>query len=174
MIKVQNHTATREPIPEFLRGLAPESLLDLSWTDPQLGVNDAAWWPERDETPELGPDQTFDGTETLTIGDGVVIVARGIRDMTPAELRDRWLAEHPVPASCQRRQGRLALLMQGQLDQVESHIESISDPMEKKAAQIEYEADTWERDNTLLQQMWANLGGTPDGLDDMFRLAVTL
>lgn len=51
MIKVQNHTATREPIPEFLRGLAPESLLDLSWTDPQLGVNDAAWWPERDETP---------------------------------------------------------------------------------------------------------------------------
>lgn len=94
--------------------------------------------------------------------------------MTPAELRDRWLAEHPVPASCQRRQGRLALLMQGLLTQVEAHIESIPDPMEKKAAQIEYEADTWGRGNALLQQMWSMLGGTPESLDDMFRLAVTL
>lgn len=42
------------------------------------------------------------------------------------------------------------------------------------AAQIEYEADTWERANPLLQQMWAQLGGTPEQLDNLFRLAVTL
>ena len=46
MIKVQSNTATREPIPSFLRGLAPESLADLSWTDSALGVSDCAWWPE--------------------------------------------------------------------------------------------------------------------------------
>ena len=42
------------------------------------------------------------------------------------------------------------------------------------AAQIEYEADTWERSNAFLQQMWAGLGGTPEQLDDLFRMAVTL
>ncbi len=80
----------------------------------------------------------------------------------------------PVPASCQRRQGRLALLMQGLLDTVESHIAAITDPVEQRAAQIEYEADTWDRKNALLQQMWTQLGGTSESLDDMFRLAVTL
>ncbi len=45
--------ATREPIPAFLIGLTPESLLDLSWTDPQLGVQDCAWWPEENGDGEL-------------------------------------------------------------------------------------------------------------------------
>lgn len=50
MVKVENGVATREPIPDFLdRKDTPEaraSLLDLSWTDPQFGVQDAVWWPE--------------------------------------------------------------------------------------------------------------------------------
>lgn len=45
---------------------------------------------------------------------------------------------------------------------------------QKMAAQIEYEADTWERDNAFVQAMWAQLGGTPAQLDDLFTLAVTL
>src|SRR5574337_10243 len=174
MIKVKNNIATREPLPSFLQGLAPESLADLSWTDPQLGVQDSAWWPERDATPALGSDETYDGTETLTVGDGEVITVRGIRAMTPAEIHDRYLAEHPVPAACSRRQGRLALLHAGKLQAVEQAIAAIADPTEQLAAQIEYEADTWERGNAFVQTMLEQLGGTPEGLDDMFRLAVTL
>ena len=80
----------------------------------------------------------------------------------------------PVPATCTRRQGRLALLQAGYLTAVEQSIAAIADPAQRMAAQIEYEADTWERDNAFLQGMWAQLGGTPEQLDDLFALAVTL
>lgn len=80
----------------------------------------------------------------------------------------------PIPATCTRRQGRLALLQAGYLTAVEQAIVSIADPAQRVAAQIEYEADTWERDNAFLQGMWAQLGGTAEQLDDLFRLAVTL
>lgn len=97
----------------------------------------------------------------------------------------QWLAEGnvpepadpstaPVPASCTRRQGRLALLQAGKLGDVEAAIAAITDPVQRMAAQIEYEADTWERNNAFLQAMWATLGGTEGELDDLFRLAVTL
>lgn len=65
MIKIQNGIATREPIPAFLIGLAPESLADLSWTDPQLGVQDCAWWPEDSADGELAAGMKW-GTEILT------------------------------------------------------------------------------------------------------------
>lgn len=85
MIKVQNNTATRESIPAFLRGLAPESLADLSWTDPALGVSDAAWWPEQDTSPALQQYERY-GEETLTIGEGVVIVNRAVVPFTQDEI----------------------------------------------------------------------------------------
>lgn len=85
MIKIQNNTATREAIPAFLQGLAPESLADLSWTDPALGVSDAAWWPEVDESPSLQRHERY-GAETLTVGDGVVIVNRAVVPWTQAEI----------------------------------------------------------------------------------------
>lgn len=87
---------------------------------------------------------------------------------------DEMAARNPVPSSCTRRQGRLALLAHGYLTAVEAAIAAISDPVERAAAQIEYEADTWERGNAFLQAMWAGLGGTPEQLDDLFRMAVTL
>lgn len=80
----------------------------------------------------------------------------------------------PIPATCTRRQGRLALLQAGYLAAVEQSIAAIADPAQRMAAQIEYEADTWERDNAFLQGMWAQLGGTAEQLDDFFALAVTL
>ncbi len=97
-------------------------------------------------------------------------------------LLAEWVASYepppptpaPVPATCTRRQGRLALLQVGYLAAVEQAIAAIEDPVQRMAAQIEYEADTWERNNPFLQGMWARLGGTPDQLDDLFRLAVTL
>lgn len=80
----------------------------------------------------------------------------------------------PVPQSCTRRQGRLALLQNNLLDDVEDAIAAIPDPAQRRAAQIEYEADTWDRGNAFLQGMWAQMGGTEEGLDALFRLAVTL
>lgn len=79
-----------------------------------------------------------------------------------------------VPTQCTRRQGRLALLGAGYLTQVESAIAAIVDDTQRIAAQIEYEADTWERDNVFLQSMWAQLGGTEAELDALFTTAVTL
>lgn len=82
--------------------------------------------------------------------------------------------ESASPQRCSRRQGRLALLQSGLLTAVDQSLASVTDPAQRMAAQIEYEADTWERDNAFLQAMWAQLGGTPEQLDDLFRLAVTL
>lgn len=66
MIKVQNNIASREALPVFLLGLQIESLQDLSWTDPSLGVQDCAWYPEDDQSSPLGEFEEY-GEETLTI-----------------------------------------------------------------------------------------------------------
>jgi len=89
MIKVQNNTATREPIPAFLQGLAPESLADLSWTDPALGVSDAAWWPEEIVVVPLEKYQRY-GDETLVVNHArkVVVVNKDIIDLTQEEIDD--------------------------------------------------------------------------------------
>ena len=92
--------------------------------------------------------------------------------LTPEEIEAARKAR--VPQFCTRRQGRLALLNACYLGAVESALAAIADPAQKMAAQIEYEADTWERDNAFAQAMWAQLGGTPAQLDDLFTLAVTL
>lgn len=79
-----------------------------------------------------------------------------------------------IPSSCSRGQGRLALLAEGKLAAVEAAIEAIADPVERKAAEINYERETWEKSNPFLQAMWTALGGTPAELDELFSLAVTL
>lgn len=86
MIKVQNNIATREPIPQFLMGLAPESLSDLSWTDPALGVSDCAWWPEVDQSPPAGRFEKY-GAETLSPDQAnqVVVVISEVVPMTDEE-----------------------------------------------------------------------------------------
>lgn len=99
MVKVQNNTPTREPIPQFLQGLAPESLADLSWTDPALGVSDCAWWPEDDQSPALGEFERY-GAETLTVDtDRRVVVV--VREVVP------WGAEE-IAEYQQARRGEIA------------------------------------------------------------------
>jgi hypothetical protein len=90
MVKIENGVASREPLPKFLMGLAPESLADLSWTDPQLGVQGAAWWPEEDQSGELAANKKW-GAETLTpdAERKVVIVKRKQVAMTKAEIAER-------------------------------------------------------------------------------------
>lgn len=103
----------------------------------------------------------------------------------PDEVEGGWLYDgetftaappvDPVPHSCTRRQGLLALLAYGhRRADIEALIAAIPDEMEREAALIEYEAATWESGNQFLQQIWAQLGGTPEQLDDLFRMAVAL
>jgi len=81
----------------------------------------------------------------------------------------------PIPASCTRRQGLRALLVFGfKRADIEAQIAAIEDETEREEAQIDYEANEWERKNPRLQEMWAALGGAPAQLDDLYRLAVTL
>ncbi len=95
MIKVQNNTATREPVPQFLRGLAPQSLADLSWTDPQLGVQDTTWWPEDDQSPALAEFERY-GDETLAV-DAERRVVVVVREAVP------WSAEEKAAAEAEQR-----------------------------------------------------------------------
>ena len=74
-----------------------------------------------------------------------------------------------VPQTITRRQGRLALLQAGKLDAAEAIVKAGG-----LAAQIEYEAATWERGNAYLQQIWALLGGSDKELDALFVLAASL
>lgn len=81
----------------------------------------------------------------------------------------------PVPVSCTRRQGLRALLVFGfKRADIEAQIAAIEDATEREEAEIDYEANVWERANPRLQLMWAALGGEPARLDDLFHLAVTL
>lgn len=92
MIKVKNNIATREPIPDFLIGLAPESLADLSWVGTEAGVQDCKWLPEIDQSPPLGPYERY-GAETLTVGNGVVIVTRAVVPWSAEEIAADKLAQ---------------------------------------------------------------------------------
>lgn len=87
MIKVKSGIASREPIPQFLIGLAPESLNDLAWTDPALGVQDCAWWPEEDQSPVLSDFQRY-GAESLTVDAQrkVVVVVRVVEPWSAEEI----------------------------------------------------------------------------------------
>lgn len=99
MIKVENGIATREPVPFYLdQSQTPQalaSLLDLSWTDPQLGIQNAAWWPEEDTSGELGVNKKW-GSEVLTLDTErqVVLVKRKQVAMTAGEkaARDELIA----------------------------------------------------------------------------------
>jgi len=103
MIKVQNNTATRAPVPDFLHGLEPASLADLSWTDPALGVSDCAWLPPVDQSPALGQYERY-GEETLAVGDGVVIVTRAVVPFSQQEIDAAVAAEHArAVAECRRQ-----------------------------------------------------------------------
>lgn len=116
----------------------------------------------------------WDRIEPVVDGAGIgwAWTAEGYSPPPPAPAEP----EHPAeaPHSCTRRQGQLALLMLGLLDTAEAAIAAMPDGADKRAAQIEYEADTWERNNPFLSALWAQLGGTPESLDAAFALAVTL
>jgi hypothetical protein len=110
MVKVESGKASRVDLPDFLKGLASESLLDLSWTDPALGVQGSAWWPEENGDGELGTDKKW-GAEVLTLDADrkVVIVTHKQVNMTAAEkaARDTAIQAATTAAFEQAVQGKL-------------------------------------------------------------------
>ncbi|MDN4591254.1 hypothetical protein DBA29_22485 [Xenophilus aerolatus] len=73
-----------------------------------------------------------------------------------------------VPSQVSQRQAHLALLEVGLLDDAEALIAGISDPIERRRAEIEWKAPTYERGSPFLQQLAAQLGLTPGRLDELF------
>jgi len=173
MIKVKNNTATREPIPHFLVGLAAASLADLSWTDPALGVSDCAWWPEDDHSPALGEFERY-GNETLTPDPErrVVVVVREVVPWTAEEIEAH--RKSMVPESVTMRQCRIALLDAGLLDAVQSSIATMPGT-DGERARIDWEyAQEVRRDWPLIAYMAGDLGLTDEQVDGLFMAAAAI
>jgi len=122
MIKIQNNTASRQPLPPFLRGLKQESLYDLSWTDPALGLQDAAWWPEANESPPLPDEFHRYGDETLTVDAErqVVVVTRQV-----------------VPFSDEEKAAMLARAKERALQRINTAYTAAAQPLVKEYPEVE-------------------------------------
>jgi len=175
MMKILNNTATREPLPLFLKGLAQESLYDLSWTDPSLGVQDSAWWPEVNESLSL-PDEFYRyGAETLTLDSErkMVVVTQAIEPLNDSEVAGIIQARREGMVVTMR-QARLALLQQGLLANIQPAIDALDEP-HRSGANIEWEySQTVERTRPFVLTLGEALGLTDDDLDALFELAATL
>ena len=98
----------------------------------------------------------------------------------------QWVAEgnEPLPADIppapvitevSMRQARLALLGAGLLGAVGVALSGIKDPMERQAAQIEWEySTTVHRHGALVDQLAPALGLTDSQLNDLFAQAAAL
>jgi len=173
MIKIQSNTATREPIPQFLVGLAATDLADLSWTDPQLGVSDCAWWPEEDQSPAPGEFERY-GDETLGIDAErqVVVVTRAVVPWTAEEIAA--YRKSLVPESVTMRQARQAMLSAGILSQVDALIAAMPGD-DGESARIDWgHAHDVKRDWPLIGALGPQLGLTEQGIDDLFIYAATI
>lgn len=88
---------------------------------------------------------------------------------------DPSLNPTPIPQSVTMRQARLALLNAGLLDNVDAAIASISDPVQRQEAQIEWEySNEVERQSQWVNNLAGALGLTQQQLDDLFAQAATL
>ena len=80
-----------------------------------------------------------------------------------------------IPKSVTMRQARLALLAIELLDDVDAAIAAIPDPLQRRAAEIEWEyAQTVDRESIFTQQLSTGLGLTPEQLDNLFLQASVL
>lgn len=95
MVKIENGVAVRAPLPTFLAGLEPVSLLDLRWTDPSLGVQALAWWPEEAHDEPLAAGYRW-GDEVLIVDKArqVVVVTRQQIALSADEIAQQAAAEH--------------------------------------------------------------------------------
>lgn len=93
--------------------------------------------------------------------------------LTDAEKAER--AKAGVPSQVAMRQARLALLYAGLLDDVQPAIDSIPDPISRRAAQIEWEYSSYvERDKPLVAGIAAAVGLSVEQVWDLLKFASTL
>ena len=90
-----------------------------------------------------------------------------------AEVQAEWVPPPApavvIPQSVTMRQARLALLSAGLLDDVDAAITSIHDPIQRKAAEIEWEyAQTVDRDSPFTRQLAQGLGLTDEQKNELF------
>lgn len=167
MIKVQNNIATREALPEFLQGLQNESLADLSWTDPALGVSDCKWLPEVDTSPTLGVHERYEGATLTVVGD-VVHVTRTVVPWSAEEIEAERKAA--VPASVSPRQIRQALTRAGLRASVEVAV-AAGDQDTKDWYEF---ATEFDRASPVVAALGVALSVSPTQLDDLWTLAGSL
>ena len=129
---------------------APYAIVSASWTDTpgtnqvSTGANLASW------TVQAGPPVTASGP-------------RNWQTVTP-----------PVPASCTRAQGLLALLNNGFSTPeatITTAINAISDPIQQQTALIKFQAATWYRADPFITTLGATLGLTSAQIDGLFAAA---
>ena len=176
MIKVnlQTHTAQRVPLPQSLQGLKQESLNDLSWTDETLGLQEYGFWQEQDVTV-TDAEKVLDGTEAYELDEAnlIVNVTRGQRDKTVEELEAERKAL--VPESVTKRQGRQQMIFIGIIDQVQTAIDVISDPVQKALVQSFWDDSTeYERNHPQMIQLAQAIDFTDEQLDNAFIEAAKL
>jgi len=157
---------TNAKLPKSLKGLKQESLNDLSWTDESLGLQDFAFWKEKNITEAFdSATHKLDGNETYTLDEDnfLVNVSQKVVEKTAEELEAEF--KDTVPASLTMRQTRLALLGANLLETIETAIKNGTD----EAMKIEWEyADVVRRDWDSLNAMASGLGMSERQLDNLF------
>lgn len=107
-------------------------------------------------------------------------------DLTTGEITQRQLTAEevaalpgpqpaPIPTSVTMRQARLALLGAGLLSQVDAALAAIADPVQRQAAQIDWEyAATVDRNSPLVTNLATSLNLDATALDALFTAAGAL
>ena len=158
MIKVNTTTleATREELPKFLKGLKQESLMDLSWTDPALGVSEVAWWPEVNTDEPIDANTHKYGSELLVANteDEVVEVSREVLPLSAEEV-EALLKQY----AGQKISEVIALHQQHLYSDVE-----VTFPTGPATIQFRNDTDRTNLSNVAAGAMACIIAGTPEAL----------
>jgi len=121
------------------------------------------------------PTTTEDNTRRPTLPEGVgftLIEDHGdtMTVETSEDVTDWAISQgYMIPQSVTMRQGRLALLEAGYLDEINAAIAAIPDPVERKKAEIEWEyGSTIDRNSALVQAISHKVEMDENEMDELF------